>query len=443
VLGLGMALMWTGQMTTWEAEQRGVPTTLPAFAEIEQAMRELATDPAAFEKANMALADLLKDLLARRPLRDIEELSELAPWWRDWCDHDDPRDPYWQQVHACEHMDNLDLPILHMTGWYDFFTKGVIDGFATMKERGVSAEVRQVQRLVVGPWSHVPGVAPRPDVPWGPEHPDMYSLHEGSPVMEFFRQHLKGEELPERPPVRIFVMGANQWRDEWEWPLARTVWTSYYLHSAGAANTIDGDGTLSVDPPNEEPSDSFVYDPAEPVPGATAVGLAAGSVTDPRKIGRRPDVLVYQTISGTRIRPTPPPLKQDIEVTGPVTLELWVSSSVSDTDFTAKLLDVVSDGEVIPICQGMVRTRHAITHAMTRGGIYRFEIDLWPTSNVFKSGHRIQLYVSSSEFPTYELNPNTGARITHDASGHTVAATQYIHHDGRHPSRLLLPVIPT
>jgi putative CocE/NonD family hydrolase len=343
VLGVGLALMWTGQMTTWEAERRGVSTTLPAFAEIERAMRELATNPGAFEKASAALAELLKELLARRPLRDIEELQDLTPWWRDWCDHDDPRDPYWQQVHAREHMEALDLPIMHMTGWYDFFTKGVIEGFTTMRNHGVSEEVRRAQRLVVGPWSHVPGVPPRPDVPWGPEHPDMYSLQQGSVVMEFFRHYLKGEDSGHlnKPPVRIFVMGSNQWRDEWEWPLVRTVWTSYYLHSSGTANTLDGDGTLSVDPPGEEPPDSFIYDPADPVPGATAVGLAAGPEADPRTTGSRRDVLVFKTAR----------VEQDVEVTGPVSLELWASSSVTDTDFTAKLLDVLPDGSVIAICQ--------------------------------------------------------------------------------------------
>jgi putative CocE/NonD family hydrolase len=132
-----------------------------------------------------------------------------------------------------------------------------------------------------------------------------------------------------------------------------------------------------------------------------------------------------------------------VEVTGPVGLELWASSSVTDTDFTAKLLEVLPDGEVIVISQGMVRTRYAVTYPMTPGGIYQFEVELWPTSNVFRTGHRIRLYVSSSEFPTYELNPNTGTRITHDASGHTVPATQHIYHDICHPSRLVLPVIPS
>jgi uncharacterized protein len=435
VMGLGFALMWTGQMTTWEAERLGVPQTLPVFAEIERSMHELSSDPAAFEKAVVEQAELLKELLARRPLRDIEELRELAPWWRDWCDHDDPDDPYWRQVHASAHIEALTLPIQHMTGWYDFFTNGVLDGYQTMKRYGTSAQVRKTQRLAVGPWSHVPGVVPHPDIPSGPDHPDMYALHPGSTVMEFFRHHLKGEnpDFDEQPPVRIFVMGDNRWRDEWEWPLARTNWTSFYLHSDGGANTLDGDGTLSQQPPASELADSFIYDPNDPVPGPIAVGLTAGPEIDPGNTGRRADVLVYTT----------PTLEDDVEVTGPVILELWAASSVAYTDFTAKLIDVFPHGEALPIVQGMVRSRQAAAQPLQPGAIYRFDIDMWATSNVFKAGHRIRLHISSSEFPTYEPNSNTGARITDDASGQTLSAKQQVFHDQAHPSRLILPVIPT
>ena len=434
VLGLGMALMWTGQMTTWEAKRRGVPQSLPAFARIEQAMHEMSSNPAAFETAAVEQALLLKELLARRPLRDIAELQDLAPWWRDWCDHDDPDDPYWRRMHASEHIDALTLPILHMTGWYDFFTQGVLKGYRTMKTRGTTGEVRKAQRLVVGPWSHVPGVVPRPDVSCGSDCADMYAHHEGSPVMEFFRHHLKGEspDFDEKPPVRIFVMGVNQWRDEWEWPLLRTRWTRYYLHSNRGAGTLDGDGALSLQPPTEERADSFVYNPDDPVPGPTAVGLTAGAGIDPRNTGRRPDVLVYSS----------EPLEEDLEVTGPVTLELWAASSAPDTDFIAKLIDVFPGGDAVPVCQGIVRARYANAHPMQPGAIYRFDIELWATSNVFKTGHRVRLHISSSEYPTYDLNPNTGARITHDGTRRALIATQHVFHDRMHPSRLILPVIP-
>jgi putative CocE/NonD family hydrolase len=262
----------------------------------------------------------------------------------------------------------------------------------------------------------------------------MYSYGLESPAMKFFAHHLKGENdgYADEPPVRIFVMGASTWRDEREWPLARTRWTSYFLHSAGSANSLDGDGALSTEPSAQEPADSFVYDPADPVPGSFTVGRSAGPETDPGSTGKRPDILVYTTA----------PLEEDVEVTGPVSVELWASSSAADTDFTAKLIDVFPDGEAIPLCQGIVRTGRAVPQPAAPGAVYRYDIDLWATSNLFRAGHRIRLHVTSSEFPTYELNPNTGARITHDPEGRTVAATQRVYHDPTHPSRLVLPVIP-
>jgi putative CocE/NonD family hydrolase len=252
--------------------------------------------------------------------------------------------------------------------------------------------------------------------------------------MQFFRHHLKGEipDYDDKPPIRLFVMGTNRWRDEWEWPLARTQWASYFLHSNGGANTLKGDGALSLDRAGEEPFDTFVYDPADPVPGPTALGMTGGPEIDPNNSGRRADVLVY----------TSAPLERDLEVTGSATVELWVATSVSDTDFIATLIDLFPDDTAIPLCRGIVRTRYTESHPMRNGAVYRFDIDLWATSNTFKTGHRIRLHISSSEFPTFDLNPNTGDRITHDASTQTLKATQRVFHDQTRPSRLTLPVIP-
>jgi uncharacterized protein len=216
--------------------------------------------------------------------------------------------------------------------------------------------------------------------------------------------------------VRLFVMGENRWRDENEWPLARTVWTPYHLR---------GDGSLSPEVPADEPPDSFVYDPADPVRGSMALGPALGDPVDLDAVARRSDVLVYSTA----------PFDAPVEITGPVSLELWASSSAESTDFTARLIEVFPDGRAVPLCQGVVRT------GPTAEGD-RHEIDLWATSVVVEAGHHLRLDVSSSDFPLYDLNPNTGARITHDGSGETVPATQHVFHDERRPSRLVLPIIP-
>jgi putative CocE/NonD family hydrolase len=445
VLGLGMAVMWTCGQLAGEAERAGVEHPVPAFAEARRASMEAfapkdgVLDRAAIDRASLEMQRVVTGLLlSQRPLRDIAEFRELAPWFRDWCDHDDPRDPYWEKVNASAHLDALEMPIIHVTGWYDYFTKAVLDSYSTMQRYASSEVVRKAQRLVVGPWGHqpVPGAIPRSDVPIDVDPPYAPCFTEGSPVMEFFRHHLKYEntDYKDQAPIRIYVMGANEWRDEWEWPLARTEWTAYYMHSGGGANSVDGDGTMSLDPPlDDEPADSFFYDPSDPVPGPTAVAEPGGPDTELRHVGRRSDVLVYTT----------PPLENDIEVTGPVMLELWASSSAIDTDFTAKLIEVLPDSEAIPICQGLVRTSNTVGQPLMAGATYRFALDLSATSNLFKAGHRIRVHISSSEFPTYELNPNTGTRITHDPSGKTAVTHQNVHHDPAHPSRLILPVIPS
>ncbi|MEV0642392.1 CocE/NonD family hydrolase [Streptomyces sp. NPDC050619] len=426
VLHLGLALSWSALMTTEEADRRGAVPPVPQFAESGRLMDDKGLgDPAKLAEMSRLEAEGTRALLDHRPLRDIEELRELAPWFRDWCDHDDGKDPYWRRTSAAAHLQDIDLPVFHQAGWYDFFAKGGLDAYTTLARHGATEKTREGQRLVVGPWNHN-SVQIRPD--GDPKAGSLLELGADAPVMRFFAHHLKGE-LPgyaEEPPVRLYVMGDNVWRDEHEWPLARTQWTPYHLRGS------DGGRGLSVRPPADEQPDVFVYDPSDPVPGSIRTGATYDDPVDLDAVARRPDVLVYTT----------PPLETDLEVTGPVTLELWASSSVENTDFTAKLVDVFPDGAAVPVCQGVVRTGHGVTQPRTPGAAYCYEIGLWSTSTVFKAGHRIRLDVSSSEFPTYDLNPNTGERITHADSAKTVPATQHVFHDTLHPSRLVLPVIP-
>jgi putative CocE/NonD family hydrolase len=241
-------------------------------------------------------------------------------------------------------------------------------------------------------------------------------------------------------PVRIFVMGENKWRQEDSWPLQRSVATSYYLHSDGKANSASGDGSLSTAAAHSEAADSFVYDPANPVP--TVGGplccdtphLAPGP-RDQRQAESRPDVLVYST----------PPLDQDLEVTGPVTLDLFAKSSAVDTDFTGKLVDVWPNGFAQNLTEGILRARfrESTTGApkpIVPGKVYEYKIDLWSTSNVFLKGHSIRLEVSSSNFPRFDRNLNTGKDAS--AGSAFVKATNTIIHDSTHPSALVLPVAP-
>ena len=287
----------------------------------------------------------------------------------------------------------------------------------------------------MGPWVHGPfGDNAVGDVDFGVAASNGQVLLEEQ-KLNWFDHWVKGAatELPDGPPVRLYVMGINRWRDEAEWPLRRAQPTPYYLHSDGAANTLDGDGALSPAMPGEEPADAFLYEPRHPVPTrggglcCSQTALPPGAF-DQRPIEERPDVLVYST----------PPLADDIEVTGDVVVRLWAATSAADTDFTAKLVDVTPDGYARNLCDGIVRARYR--HGADRpepvrpGEPVEYTIAVGPTSNVFLAGHRIRLEISSSNFPRYDRNPNTGA-----ADGAPRAALQTVFHDADAPQ---LPAAP-
>jgi putative CocE/NonD family hydrolase len=260
-------------------------------------------------------------------------------------------------------------------------------------------------------------------------------------MLRWFDYTLKGisTDLVREKPVKIFVMGDNTWRHEDEWPLRQARYTRFHLHSGGRANSLNGDGVLNTVPPEGEPPDEFLYHPADPV--RTQGGgnccdhdhLAPG-IYDQRAIENRPDVLVYST----------EPLETEIEVTGPVTAELYVSSSAVDTDFTAKLVDVGCDGFARNLADGILRLRYLNSFErpqfLVPGERYRITIDLWATSNLFLKGHRIRLEVSSSNFPRYDRNLNTGDDLL--TGTRMVSARQTVYHDRDHPSAVILPVVP-
>jgi hypothetical protein len=234
-------------------------------------------------------------------------------------------------------------------------------------------------------------------------------------------------------PIRLFVMGENRWRDEDEWPLARARATPYYLRSGGHANTLAGDGRLDPVIPGQEPADRYTYDPKDPVPTGESGGYSRAPM-DRRAVEQRADVLVY----------TSAPLSNDLEVTGPVSLSLWITSSALDTDFTGTLVDVFPDGTARALSDGILRARYrngkTASSLLTPGQPTEVTIDLGATSNVFRAGHRIRLEVSSSNFPRFDRNPNTGGVFGEDAT--VQVATQTILHDATHASRLMLPLVP-
>ncbi|MGB6563540.1 MAG: CocE/NonD family hydrolase [Candidatus Binataceae bacterium] len=307
-----------------------------------------------------------------------------------------------------------------------------------MRDGARSEQARRQQKLLMGPWAHllpysIPTSRGIGDIDFGPEA--IIELH--ALQLRWFDHFFKGigNGVLEEPPVRLFVTGENRWRDENEWPLARTRYSEMFLHSGGHANSLEGDGRLGHARPGDEPADRYVYDPDDPVPtrGGTTLGLKAG-VFDQREIEQRQDVLVY----------TGETLASDLEVTGPVTMILYAASSAPDTDFTAKLCDVRPDGYAQNIVEGVVRARFrdslAAPSPIVPERVYEYRLDLWATSHLFKAGHRLRLEVSSSNFPRYDRNPNTGHDLFADAE--LTRAHQSVFHDSRYGSRVVLPIIP-
>jgi putative CocE/NonD family hydrolase len=340
--------------------------------------------------------------------------------------------------------EQVQVPALNIGGWYDLYVQETIEGFRTLREHGSTPEARQ-SRLLIGPWSHINRTNVVGEINFGIAANsaliDLKSTMEGV-HQRWYDRWLKGIDngVEQEAPIKIFVMGANIWRDEYEWPLARAVETRYYLHSAGHASTLNGDGTLSTSQPGDEPADAYDYDPANPVITRGGALLMAGEFPagpyDQRPTESRQDVLTYTT----------PALAEDTEVTGPIKVTLWARSSAPDTDFVARLVDVHSDGYAQNLTDGIVRARYRgfargeAPSLIEPGRAYEYEIDLWATSNVFKRGHRIRLDITSSNFPRWDRNPNTG----HDfgVDDELAVAHQTILHDAAHPSHVVLPIVP-
>jgi putative CocE/NonD family hydrolase len=340
--------------------------------------------------------------------------------------------------------DRVGIPTFNGGGWYDIFLQDTLDHFTAMRQRGATPQARQ-SKLLVGPWAHTSQGTLVGEQNFGFASTAAFinlQMDFMTYQLRWFDYWLKGIEngIAQEAPIKIFVMGANVWRDEQEWPLARAVETRYYLHSQGHANSRNGDGLLSLEPPEDESADRYTYDPKQPVITCGGALLMAPEYPagpfDQRSNESRNDVLVY----------TSTPLSQDLEVTGPIKVHLWAASSAPDTDFVARLVDVHPDGYAQNLTDGIVRARYR--HA-PRGGEasliepgrpYEYEIDLWSTSNVFKAGHRIRLEITSSNFPRWDRNPNTGQPL--GASSEMVPAQQTILHNREHPSYVVLPVVP-
>ncbi len=372
---------------------------------------------------------------AQHPLLELGSAADVAPYYRDWIAHP-TFDDYWKRWSFEEMYERIKVPSFHVGAWYDCFQVGTLRNYVGLRSRAGTAAARAGQRLLMMPGGHA-GPEPRVgEVDFGPDSP--LPIWEIS--LRWFDWHLKGIEngAAQEKPVKIFVMGDNVYRDEDEWPLARAVMTRMYLRSHGCANGLAGEGRLSRERPGVEPPDRYVYDPADPVPthGGATLGIVSPGPgpRDQRAVEERQDVLVY----------TSDALTEELEVTGPVSLEVYVSSSAVDTDLVGKLVDVWPDGRAINLTEGILRLRYRNSfekpELMVPGQVYKVTVDLWATANVFKLGHRLRLEVSSSSFPRFSRHLNHGG--SPESSTESVVATNIIHHDADRPSALILPCIP-
>jgi len=374
---------------------------------------------------------------------------ESAPWFAKWYQQNKSTDPYWKGIayQGMEHYSRMVVPSLAFTGWFDVVHSGSPMNYLGMRKFGATPEARRPS-LVIGPWTH--GINERVvgGIDYGPES----TIDVKGYTVRWLDHFLKGIEngVERDPPVYVFVMGENKWHAEQDWPLPQTKPTKYYLVSGGHANSLKGDGTLTTSPPREDESDRYTYNPRNPTldpfesyPNRS--GHIDGAL-DTRLSAIGDEVLVYQTH----------PLESPVEVTGPIEATLYAATSARDTDWMVRLVDVQPDGRALLLADGAMRARNrdpanegrfnaAQLSTIDPDKVYQYTIRFWRgTGNLFQQGHRIRVEVSSSWFPFFLPNLNTGAdNLAMVSMSEAVVAHQTVRHGPSYPSHILLPVIPT
>ncbi|HVN89695.1 MAG TPA: CocE/NonD family hydrolase [Candidatus Binataceae bacterium] len=385
-----------------------------------------------------AFTPLTDEWYRHLPIKDWADLlKETAPYMADHIKHANDSE-YWYRANVNRHAASVTVPMLHVSSWYDIFGEGAPTAYQSIKNNSRFEKARKGQRLIIGPWGHLlpynfPNSRGTGDIDFGPSA--LIDLNET--LLRWFDYWLKDIDngIMEEPPVTVYTLGANRWQHLPDWPPPNMRHVPYFIHAENGANSLRGDGVLSTVPPAGETTDHFVYDPNDPVPSLGGNNLAIDmGIQDQRPAEERNDVLVY----------TSEPLEQPLEITGPVSVVLWASSSAIDTDFTAKLVDVRPDGYAQNLTDGIIRARYressSAPQMMEPGKPYQFTIDLWATSNVFMPGHRIRLEISSSNFPHFDRNLNTGEAFGEGTKG--IQARQTVFHQEGMASHILLPVIP-
>ena len=375
--------------------------------------------------------------LEKIPLASDEAVKLYGKYYLDWMKHS-TFDDFWKKFSPKEHYNDITVPTLNISGWYDIFVPSTLNNYMGMKNNGGSEIARNNSYLIMGPWSHLNFSGKINEFDFGSEASENAFDLLGIKIA-WYDHWLKNKpknNLLEKP-VKIFVMGENKWRNEDEWPLPNTNYISYYFHSDGNANIKNG--LLSVNKPENEPSDHFIYDPMDPVPtiGGQVILPGDGAIgpRDQVKAEERKDVLVYETEI----------LQNDITVIGPLTAKLFISSDCKDTDFTVKLTDVDEKNVSKLLSDGILRVRYRNslekTEFMEPGKVYEIKVNVATTANTFFKGHKIRVSISSSNFPRFNRNSNSGGDIMFEQSSTYQKANNVVLHDKEHPSSIILPVI--
>ena len=388
--------------------------------------------------------DFYNALPVHTPYIELDRIRGIkdTPWFETWMRDNLSTSEYWKAIsyQSRKSYSKVRVPSLAVSGWFDVDHPGTPMNYIAMRQYGATPEARHPS-MVIGPWPHWPiGKRVAAGIDYGPDAEIDWDGY----VTRWFDHFLKGIDngVENDPPVYVFVMGANRWRAESNWPLPQTQWTKYYFDSDGNANSLVGDGLLSPTLVAHNMPDKYVYDPAQPTqsPGGQSDGAMD---TTPSATGR--DVLVYQT----------PPLKSAIEVIGPIEATLYAATSARDTDWFVRLVDVQPNGRSLLLADGALRARSrdprnagrfssAQLSTIEPGKVYQYTIQFWRgTANVFQEGHRIRVEISSRWFPYFAANMNTGAdNVAMVSMRDAVVATQSVFHGPRYPSHILLPVIP-
>ncbi|HSE95946.1 MAG TPA: CocE/NonD family hydrolase, partial [Methylomirabilota bacterium] len=390
-------------------------------------LSRLAPDPKERARRHGVLERALAELgtwQRHLPLHPNPLVIGLDDWFNDFLAHPDDGPFWWQWNIAHRHAD-VETPIVHLGGWFDIFLAGTLKNFAGLRARARTQAARDGQRLIVGPWVHGPwnmAKSLQGEVDFGPEAIRDYNAMR----RPWFDHWLRGARngVPDEPPVALFVMGENRWRtaETYPWPGVRP--TPWYLRAGGTLAPAAPDGA--------EGADAYRYDPDDPVPtlGGATLNIPGGAY-DQRPIEGQ--CLVYESL----------PLDRDLTIIGDIRCVLYAMSSARDTDFVVRLTDVHPDGFSRLLCDGILRARYreSGTHPalLAPHQVYELTVDLWATANTFRQGHRIRVAVTSSSFPRFDRNLNTGGAF--GAEAHGAVALNTVFHDAARPSRIILPVV--